>query len=180
MSPLIGLVLEKERSHMKELLNKISSYNLFNYLLPGILFAVFAERITAYKIIQSDIIIGLFLYYFCGLVISRIGSLILEPAMKKTSFVTFSSYKDFVHVSAKDLRLETLSEVNNMYRTLSALFFLLLAIKPFEAVTKWLNINADTAGYILFALLFVLFALSYRKQTKYITKRVEAGKDEYC
>jgi hypothetical protein len=180
VSPLLGSVLEKERSHMKDLLNKISSYNLFNYLLPGILFAVVAERITAYKIIQSDIIIGLFLYYFCGLVISRIGSLILEPAMKKASFVTFSSYKDFVHVSANDPSLETLSEVNNMYRTLSALFFVLIVIKPFEIVMGWLNLNVDTTAYILFVMLFALFALSYRKQTKYITQRVEAGKDEHC
>lgn len=164
---------------MKDFLNKISSYNLFNYLLPGILFAVLAEHITAYKIIQSDIIIGLFLYYFCGLVISRIGSLILEPAMKKVSFVTFASHRDFVRVSTKDPTLETLSEVNNMYRTLSALFFVLFVIKPFEIVMQWLNINTDTAAYILFVILFVLFALSYRKQTKYITQRVEAGKDDH-
>ena len=165
---------------MKELLNKISSYNLFNYLLPGILFAVFAERITAYKILQSDIIMGLFLYYFCGLVISRIGSLILEPTMKITSFVTFASYKDFVHVSAKAPSLETLSEVNNMYRTLSALFFVLLIIKPCEIVMNWINLNTGMALYILFLMLFILFALSYRKQTKYITQRVEDGKDEHC
>lgn len=164
---------------MKDILSKISSYNLFNYLLPGILFAILAEKITSYKIVQSDIIMGLFLYYFCGLVISRIGSLILESAMKKTSFVTFASYKDFVHVSTKDPSIETLSEVNNMYRTLAALFFVLLTIKAFETVTMWLNMNASSAVYILFALLFALFAFSYRKQTKYITQRVEAGKDEH-
>ncbi|MBU2621135.1 MAG: hypothetical protein KKD92_02300 [Proteobacteria bacterium] len=164
---------------MKDFLDKISSYNLFNYLLPGILFTVFAEHITAYKIMQSDIIIGLFLYYFCGLVISRIGSLILEPTMKKVSFVTFASYKEFARVSAKDPSVETLSESNNMYRTLCALFLVLLAIKPFEIITNWLSINADVKAYILFALLFVLFALSYRKQTKYITQRIEAEKDEH-
>ena len=39
---------------MKEIIEKISSYNLFNYLLPGILFAAFGDYITAYKIIQDD------------------------------------------------------------------------------------------------------------------------------
>ena len=87
---------------MKDILSKISSYNLFNYLLPGIVFSVLAERITTYKIIQTDIIVGLFLYYFCGLVISRIGSLIIEPAMKRVSFIKFAPYKDYVRVSAKD------------------------------------------------------------------------------
>jgi len=175
----MGLVPEKERSHMKDLLDKISSYNLFNYLLPGILFAILTEHLTEYKMIQSDIIIGLFLYYFCGLVISRIGSLIFEPAMKKISFVKFASYGDFVRVSTKDPTLLTLSEVNNMYRTLSALFVVLLLVKFFEIGMIWLNLNADSAAYILFVILFALFALSYRKQTKYITQRVEAEKDEH-
>lgn len=165
---------------MKDILSKISSYNLFNYLLPGIIFAVLAERITTYKIIQSDIIIGLFLYYFCGLVISRIGSLIIEPVMEKVSFVKFVPYKDYVRVSAKDPTLETLSEVNNMYRTLCALFLVILATKAFEAITICLNMRGSASAYILLAGLLVLFALSYRKQTQYITQRVEAGKDEYC
>ncbi len=164
---------------MKDILSKISSYNLFNYLLPGIIFAVLAERITVYKIIQSDIIVGLFLYYFLGLVISRIGSLIIEPAMKKVSFVKFASYKDYVSVSAKDPTLETLSEVNNMYRTLCALFLMLLATKAFESITMCVNMSGKISAYILFVVLLVLFALSYRKQTKYITKRIEAGKDEH-
>lgn len=165
---------------MKDILSKISSYNLFNYLLPGIIFAVLVERITTYKIIQNDIIVGLFLYYFCGLVISRIGSLIIEPAMKKVSFVKFAPYKDYVQVSAIDPTLETLSEVSNMYRTLCALFLMLLATKIFEMVTMYLNMRGNTSAYILFAVLLVLFALSFRKQTKYITQRVEAGKDEHC
>lgn len=164
---------------MKDILSKISSYNLFNYLLPGIVFAVLAERTTTYKIIQSDIIVGLFLYYFCGLVISRIGSLIIEPSLKKASFVKFAPYKDYVKVSAKDPTLETLSEVNNMYRTLCALFFMLLATKAFEAMAMFLNMSGNASAYILSVVLLVLFALSYRKQTKYITQRVEAGKDEH-
>lgn len=165
---------------MKDILSKISSYNLFNYLLPGIVFAVLTERITTYKIIQSDIIVGLFLYYFCGLVISRIGSLIIEPALKKVSFIKFAPNKDYVQVSAKDPILETLSEVNNMYRTLCALLLVVLATKAFETVAICLNMSTETSAYILFAVLLVTFALSYRKQTKYITQRIEAGKDEHC
>lgn len=164
---------------MKDILSKISSYNLFNYLLPGIVFAVLAERITTYKIIQSDIIVGLFLYYFCGLVISRIGSLIIEPALKKVSFVTFAPYKDYVRVSAKDPTLETLSEVNNMYRTLCALFLVILATKAFEAIKLWLNLTSKASIYIIFVVLLVLFAFSYRKQTEYVTRRVKDGDDEH-
>jgi len=68
---------------MKELIDKISTYNLFNYLLPGILFALFAKHFIGLDLIQSDIGIGIFLYYFLGMCISRIGSLIIEPILRK-------------------------------------------------------------------------------------------------
>lgn len=51
---------------MKELLDKISSYNLFNYLLPGILFVCIAKHFTDYNFIQDNDFIGAFLYYFIG------------------------------------------------------------------------------------------------------------------
>ena len=52
---------------MKELLDKLSTYNIFNYLLPGIVFVILADEITNYSFAQQDIIIGLFLYYFIGI-----------------------------------------------------------------------------------------------------------------
>mgnify|MGYP003490907514 CR=1 FL=1 len=67
------------RINMEKLLEKLTSYNLFNYLFPGIIFSVLLEKTTSYSIIQDDIIIEAFLAYFIGLLISRISSLIIEP-----------------------------------------------------------------------------------------------------
>jgi len=86
---------------MKDLLDKLSSYNIFNYLLPGIIFVVIAEKLTSFSFIQDDIIFGIFLYYFIGLVISRIGSLLIEPSLKKIRFLTFAPYSEFVTASKK-------------------------------------------------------------------------------
>jgi hypothetical protein len=65
-------------SDMINLLDKLSSYNLFNYLLPGIVFVILSSDFTRYSFVQQDIVLGLFLYYFIGLAISRFGSLIIE------------------------------------------------------------------------------------------------------
>ena len=165
---------------MKEILEKISSYNLFNYLLPGALFAAFAEWTTDYKIIQDDIVIGLFLYYFIGLVISRIGSLLIEPLMRFVKFVKFSEYADFVIVSKDDTKLDTLSEVNNTYRTLCSLFICLLLTKLVAFMAAKFSISTTVTGYSVFGLLLLLFAFAYRKQTDYITKRIDAKKDKCC
>ena len=45
---------------MKELLDKISSYNIFNYLLPGVLFAVIANKFTYYTIPLDNVIVATF------------------------------------------------------------------------------------------------------------------------
>jgi hypothetical protein len=84
---------------MKEIINKISSYNLFNVLLPGIIFIVFLEEFTQYSIIRDSIIINLFIFYFVGILISRFGSLLVEPLFKKIKLIKFSNYDDFVKYS---------------------------------------------------------------------------------
>lgn len=160
---------------MNELLSKLSSYNVFNYLLPGIVFAVLAGEIIHHPIVQADILTGAFLYYFVGLVVSRFGSLIIEPLLKGLSFVEFADYKDFVSVSKKDPQLEVLSEVNNTYRTLASLFSLLLLLKLYVTLEGKFPYLKGWDAAILAVLLLVMFLFSYRKQTSYITKRIKAN-----
>ena len=164
----------EERNNMKELLDKLTSYNLFNYLLPGIIFVILASKYTHYTLIQQDIVIGVFLYYFIGLVISRFGSLAIEPFLKYISFAKFADYKDFVNASKKDEKIELLSEVNNTYRTLCSLFILLFLLKLYEKVECIIPILKEWHAIILMALLLAIFLLSYIKQTSYITKRIKA------
>lgn len=159
---------------MKDLLAKISSYNLFNYLFPGILFAVILEKISTLKLLHENIIIGVFIYYFSGLIISRIGSIIIEPLLIKLSFVKFASHEDFVLTSKKDEKIELLLEVNNMYRTLITLFVVVLCITPYE--TLYLD-HPKTTSFISIIALIILFLWSYIKQTNYITKRIESNKE---
>ena len=159
---------------MKDLLDKLSSYNIFNYLLPGIVFVAAADTLTNFSFVQKDIVIGVFVYYFIGLVISRVGSLILEPLLKAVRFLNFSEYSAFVAASKSDVKLEVLSEVNNMYRTFSAAFMLLLLLMGYEKAVSAFPALAQRAGTVLALALLAMFVLSYRKQTAYITKRIEA------
>lgn len=163
---------------MKDLLDKLSSYNLFNYLLPGVLFAVIIDELTPLRVIQKDIVLGVFVYYFLGSIISRIGSLVVEPILKRVKFIKFAPYEDFVKASKVDAKLEILSEANNMYRTVCALFISTSVVIGYNFVAyylPWLN----KAGLPLsICSLTVLYLFSYRKQTKYITKRVAVALDD--
>ena len=160
---------------MKELLSKLSSYNLFNYLLPGVIFVATASKFTRYSFIQEDIVIGLFLYYFIGLVISRFGSVVIEPILRGVSFLKFADYNDFIVASKKDEKIEVLSEANNTYRTLCSLFVLLLLLKVYERMEDRFVFLKDYGAMVVVALLLVMFLFAYRKQTLYIVKRIKAN-----
>lgn len=159
---------------MVNLLDKISNYNLYNYFLPGILFVYISKYFTDYNFIQDDIFIGAFLYYFIGMVISRLGSLFVEPILKRISFLKFAEYKSFVVASKKDEKIELLSEVNNTYRSITALFIILLLVKLYNYFQVRWNIPMNITYLIVIIVILVIFLFSYRKQTNYITKRIEA------
>lgn len=158
---------------MKDLIGKLSSYNLLNLLLPGGVFVVLASKLTKYSLIQSDILTGLFFYYFIGLVVSRFGSLIIEPLLKRIEFLKFAAYENFLAASKNDEKLEVLSETNNTYRTLCSLFILLFVLKIYEVIECKFNFLEEYGAIIIVILLLALFLASYRKQTAYITKRIK-------
>lgn len=160
---------------MKELLDKLSSYNIFNYLLPGVLFAAFVDALTSLQILQEDIVVGVFVYYFLGSVVSRIGSLLIEPALRKAGIVKFVAYEDYVRVSRTDPKLDVLSEANNMYRTLCSLMVCVGAIALYDKASVSWPLLHTIAPSVLIVGLFSLFVFSYRKQTAYITRRIEAS-----
>jgi hypothetical protein len=160
---------------MKEILDKLSSYKIFNHLFPGVLFVILSGRLTQFSLVQSDLITGIILYYFIGLVISRFGSLIVEPVFLRIHLIKFGKYNDFISAGRKDAKIESLTEANNMYRTLISMFVLLLLTKLYELLTLRFQLLSDWTPYFLIILFLVTFVCSYRKQTGRISKRIEAG-----
>ena len=161
---------------MDKIIDKISSYNVFNYLFPGILYCIICDKYLNFSLIQESLTTGLFLYYFVGLIISRVGSLALEPLLILLKVVHFSDYSDYMRAEKEDEKIALLSEVNNMYRTvLSLILFVVLTVIYNACLDLWPELRSVSI-YLLLAALFFLFLLSYRKQTTYITKRVSSSK----
>jgi hypothetical protein len=158
---------------MKDLLDKLSSYNIFNYLFPGVLFAVLADKLISYKLLIDNVVIGVFVYYFLGLVVSRVGSLILEPLLKQIRILHFTPYEDYVRASKLDGKIELLSEINNMYRTLSSVFICLLFLYFYGFLEKKYTVISDYSLVLAIILLMILFVFSYRKESDYIKVRVK-------
>jgi len=161
---------------MEKIIDKISTYNLFNYLLPGVLFVVLAKSFLFIDLTQGDIVLDVFIYYFIGLVVSRFGSLVIEALLKKIEFLKFAKHEDFVTASRNDPKIEILSQENNMYRTFIAMFTLLLLLKLYFYIRIVYPFLQNLDLYILIFLPLVMFLYSYRKQTAYIFKRINSTK----
>lgn len=161
---------------MENLIAKLSSYNLFNNLFPGVMFVAISEKMTSYSFLQKDIVIGFFVYYFIGLVISRFGSLVIEPLLKKVKFLKFVDYQDYKSACKNDTKIELLSEINNSYRAISSMLALLLILKFCEWIMSFIPLLKKYGIVILVFVLFVVFLYSYRKQTEYVVKSVNSAK----
>lgn len=158
---------------MNDLLAKISSYNIFNYLFPGALFVVVAERMGIVVLPQQlDIITRLLIYYSAGLGISRVGSLILEPILLFTRFVTYSDYSDYVTACDADPKIVTLVEASNTFRTIAAGSLCLLIAWPLSSMAQKGVIGPTTGTILALALVLVVFLASFKKQVGYLKKRV--------
>ena len=161
---------------MDNFLEKISSYNLLNNLFPGAVFCFLAYKLCGVILIANNIIENLFVYYFVGMVISRVGSIFIEPVLKKVKFIKRSEYSDYVNAVTKDPKIDILSETNNIYRTMVSLCIVVALTKIAVYLFHHFNWFANNYKWILIGLLFVIFILSYRKQTKYIRNRVDIVK----
>lgn len=162
---------------MNELLGKLSSYNIFNYLLPGAVFSIVADRISLIET-PDRVVEQLVWYYFIGMVISRLGSILVEPILKWLKFVTYSDYGEYLAACKVDQKLEIMVEASNTYRTIATVFIALLLGIAFVSVSKWIGIDAMLQGKVAITFLLALFLLSFRKQVGFVVSRVEHGTKE--
>lgn len=154
------------------LLEYLRRYDIWNNLFPGMIF-IYSYNIfwKVYDWNQIPIVYIFFLAYFVGMIISRIGSICIEPLLKKIKFIIFIDYKFYLTAIECDNDIIELNTVNNVYRTIltGLIIFLLVFIKK-EINNMCMFISIETIICNLF--LILLFLFSYRKQTGYINKRV--------
>lgn len=158
---------------MSKLIDKLSSYDIFNNLLPGVVFCVIATSLYPINLVQKDLLTGAFFYFFVGVILSRIGSSLIEPLLKLVGFVKFSSYNDFLAASKADPKIDVLSEKNNMFRSLLSAMVALLFLKIHFWGVEGLGFYKDHHTLIIIVSLSLLFLFSYKKQTAYVKARVD-------
>ncbi|MER9729873.1 hypothetical protein [Mesorhizobium sp. M0217] len=159
---------------MSDILAKISSYNLFNNLVPGAILSALLSVLDIYHIESLSVVADLVVYYFLGMIVSRVGSIIADPILRLVRLLPQRNYPAFIVASAKDEKILVLLETSNMYRTIFALLLVVLAAYDLRSLSTGLSTaTAINCGLLALA---ALFLVSYLKQNYFITKRVEHHK----
>ena len=160
---------------IKDIIDKLSSYNLFNYLFPGFLFVIILNYTTTYSEVLPESITVLeqiVLIYFSGLVLSRIGSLIIESILLKLSLIKPLNSSDYLEKSKDNHKLEIIFEAMNMYRTLASMS-LVLSTLTFIKYFSHTELSSQTLIIILMELLlFALFSFAFCKQRRKVLESI--------
>ena len=155
---------------------KIPFYNIVNMFLTGFIFigccmfiyiSTFLDLLTAdylQKICigpESIITISFFaIIYEIGYIINRIGSIVIEPLLKKTKIVPFDDdYKKFNDCKKQYPILSTLSREYALSRTSLTLFLITTVLAAFQK--QWMLL-------LVFLVIALLFIFSCRKHAKKI------------
>ena len=173
---------------IEKILEKLAAYEIINNIIPGAIYVVLTDRLTRFSVQIENVFSNLVIYFFVGVVIGRIGSLIIEPILrhktkKGRAVIKFAPYDEFVTAEKLDKtgRLKELSAINNMYRVLTSTMFCLFITIIIGYL--WDSVIVKFKNWILPIVIFALmivFVFSYRKQTDYVKKRIKTVlKDEH-
>lgn len=158
---------------IKLIFDKLSQYNFLTNILPGTVLCIIIKYLVGYDLIPDDYYQAGIVFYFAGMVNSRVGSLIIEPILKAISWIKFAPYPEFLQAEKEDLKLTILSQENNVFRSyISVMFISIVAYIYKNYSLVWLHVLSD-APLVLIVSLFVLFLFAYKKQTSFVRKRVE-------
>lgn len=164
---------------METILGKLSSYNIFNSIIPGAVFCFFCKNYLNFDISGEGAIYNITMFYFWGLLMSRVGSLLIESFSKKVKFVKYAPYSDYLIASHKNESIKLYLEVNNMFRSIAAAFLCLLILEViaytdnYESSLIDLSFCFNQTLTLFFLMTFIVMMFAYRKQTSYIKNKVK-------
>ena len=122
---------------------------------------------------RSNILETLFVYYFVGFILSRIGSILIEPIFKKLKLAKYVEHEKFIEASYKDIKIDILLEANNTYRTFISVFVIIFLVAIGKVSGIQFNMMPDFLKIIALFVLLTLVIFSYSKNTKYIRSRID-------
>ena len=157
---------------MEKFFDKLSSYEILNNLIPGSLFGILLPFFVPVEYPNWSGLEKIVIAYVAGVIISRFGSLLMSTISKNTNLISDYTYENYIVASERDKKIEILNSTGNMYRSLLSVFILLGAAWILHHTQIRLAIPQTVFNVIGLIALIILMMYAYKKQTKFICKRV--------
>jgi hypothetical protein len=156
--------------------DKLDAYNLVANLVPGaaLTYALHFSKFPT----PSPGHIGAFLLvaFVAGVTANRLGSLILDPLLRRLKFLKPKDYRSFLVREKEDDKLDALVANSGLYQsffTAGAIYLLALLS---SAAAAYLTKQGLLTALVICGMLVFLFAL--KNEDGYIHSRIEAAKDD--
>lgn len=158
---------------LKLVIDKLSQYNFLTNILPGSVLCIILKYLVGYDLIPDDYYQAGIVFYFVGMVNSRLGSLVVEPLLKAILWVKYAPYSDFLQAEKEDSKITLLSQENNVFRSYITVMFISAIVYIYKNYSlDWRCLMRDEPLVLIISLL-VIFLFAFRKQTSFVRKRVE-------
>lgn len=148
---------------MSELLSKISSYNLYNYLLVGFVYNMLLCHYTQLGYVDESILKTLIVCYVMGLFIAKLASLFLEPLLirlhwNNKKFLKWRNKNEYLEASFKDAKIPILLEEANVCRNIAmAIFVFFICLLYDKYVSIYIYIYDSCRMFVLCHSFFHLY-----------------------
>lgn len=154
--------------------DKLDAYNIVANLVPGaaLVFALSISGFPAPK--PSEIAAFLLASFIAGVTVNRLGSLIIDPALraKRVAFLKPKNYKSFVTSEKDDPKLEVLVANAGLYRTFLTSGLVYFGLLGCIKLTRLIGLEPIGLMWILLLLAMLVFLFALRKEDNYIHQRL--------
>lgn len=153
---------------METLIKGLGAYDLFVNLIPGVLYYLFAPDWFQQLFTSANGFELLIVCYFFGIVLSRVGSLVIENFLKWRSWILIPDYMSFIKAEEMDEKVSKLERIGS----LSSMAIILCLVYTANNLCGYSPIGWYKT--IVFLALAILFVFSFMKQKRYVAERVQA------
>lgn len=164
---------------VKSLIEHFSKYEFIANLIPGTILGIFLQFVIGWNFLSEQFFYAFVELYFIGLIANRVGSLIIEPLLKRWKFITHCDYPKYLEAEKNDNKISVLNADSNMYRSFVAVFLISFLAYFYRLLWDRCLFLREYYAIILILALLALFAFAYRKQCKTIVKRAKYNIDKW-
>ena len=169
-------IIRISESYMNSILGKLSSYQILINIIPGAFFVWMLKFLFDLTLPLENIVESILLYYFVGLIVNRIGSLVVAPILKETRLIKYKPHSEFIMAEKIDPKIRELSDSNDCFSSFLTCALLLpvtYGLVRLVHICGWLFAHWE---WIAVPFLILLFFFSHKKQTDYICNRIDEAK----